>query len=75
MFFRSKILYLAIVILASLNFVFGYTISYELNGGINHPENPTEYEIGDDLLNIFPPTREGYQFLGWYIIQIGRAHV
>lgn len=69
MFFRSKILYLAIVILASLNFVFGYTISYELNGGINHPENPTEYEIGDDLLNIFPPTREGYQFLGWYIIQ------
>jgi len=42
-----------------------YTITYELNGGENHPDNPTEYSIEDEF-EFKNPTREGYTFGGWY---------
>ncbi len=42
-----------------------YTISYELNGGINAPDNPTSYRAGDDYIELNDPTRTGYTFLGW----------
>ena len=45
-----------------------YTITYNLMGGVNHPDNPTSYEsVGTERLPWLPPTREGYSFLGWYL--------
>lgn len=43
-----------------------YTITYKLNGGTNSSKNPATYNIlyGVTLEN---PTREGYEFAGWYI--------
>ena len=40
-------------------------VSYELNGGINSPQNKEEYVVGL-IHKIFAPTREGYTFEGWY---------
>ena len=42
-----------------------YSISYILNEGENHPENPTFYTIESDLITLAAPTREGYTFMGW----------
>ncbi len=42
-----------------------YSISYELNGGINAPSNPTSYQAGDDKVILGIPTKKGYKFLGW----------
>ena len=42
-----------------------HTISYELDGGINDPSNPTEYITGEEK-EIKSPTKEGYVFVGWY---------
>ncbi len=40
-------------------------IIYELNGGtVVGGNNPTTYDSGDSF-DIFPPTRNGYQFDGW----------
>lgn len=45
---------------------YNYAITYELNGGINDASNPLTYNVlyGITLQN---PTREGYEFKGWYI--------
>ncbi|AMC93493.1 hypothetical protein AOC36_05715 [Erysipelothrix larvae] len=43
-----------------------YTITYQLNGGTNHPENPSYYTQEDGTIQLKDPTREGYEFLGWY---------
>lgn len=40
-------------------------ISYELNGGTNHPDNPKTHQVGADYVTLKDPTREGYTFLGW----------
>ena len=42
-----------------------YTITYNLNGGINNSSNPSSYNVlyGKTFLN---PSRTGYQFNGWY---------
>ena len=43
-----------------------YNLSYNLDGGILESENPSTYNINDEFtLNI--PTKEGYNFLGWYL--------
>ena len=43
-----------------------HNISYELNGGNFQNDAPTSYIEGDNFaLSI--PTREGYEFLGWYL--------
>lgn len=41
-----------------------YTVTYNLNGGTNSPNNPLTYNVlyGFILAN---PTREGYTFAGW----------
>ena len=44
-----------------------YTINYNLNGGVNHPENPESYDEAAGRFDLKEPTREGYSFLGWYI--------
>ena len=41
-----------------------YTITYNLDGGTNHPDNPFEYTYEDEY-DIKAPTKEGYQFSGW----------
>lgn len=42
-----------------------YKIFYELEGGINHPDNPEAYNIESDDIIIKDPTRFGYMFKGW----------
>ncbi len=42
-----------------------YTITYELNEGINHTDNPSKYTQGQQV-EMKAPTREGYIFEGWY---------
>ena len=42
-----------------------YTITYELDGGSNHLDNPATYTINDEY-PLKNPTREGYEFKGWF---------
>ena len=42
-----------------------YTISYNLGGGTNHPENPTTYTKLSPTITLAEPTRTGYDFVGW----------
>ena len=44
-----------------------YRITYVLNGGENHPDNPEKYQENADPVYLKDPTREGYRFLGWYL--------
>lgn len=43
-----------------------YTISYNLNSGINHSSNPTTYHVETSTITLEIPTRLGYTFYGWY---------
>ena len=43
-----------------------YNVSYELNGGTNHVNNPANYVAEDLALMLLEPTRAGYTFDGWY---------
>ena len=43
-----------------------YTISYDLNGGVENILNPINYTIETETITIEPILKEGYQFLGWY---------
>ena len=43
-----------------------YTISYELNGGENAPNNPTSYNSDVQNMPILDATRENYDFAGWF---------
>jgi uncharacterized repeat protein (TIGR02543 family) len=42
-----------------------YEIAYELDGGVNSAENPSEYQKGETVKLNFPE-KDGYMFLGWY---------
>ena len=42
-----------------------YTIHYELNGGVQNPDNIMTYQYGESF-NFYAPTKEGYNFGGWY---------
>ena len=42
-----------------------YKINYVLNGGTNDPSNPSTYTV-DNIVTFKDPTREGYEFKGWY---------
>lgn len=45
--------------------VASYGIAYNLNGGENNESNPVSYKIGDTL-TLYPASRKGYTFTGWY---------
>ncbi len=42
-----------------------YSLTYELNGGTNHPSHATSFTV-DDAWTYQEPTRTGYLFDGWY---------
>ena len=42
-----------------------YTITYELNGGTNHLNNPEGYSIESPLITLQDPTKDGYVFVRW----------
>ncbi|MGM9899423.1 MAG: InlB B-repeat-containing protein [Bacilli bacterium] len=43
-----------------------HNIEYVLDGGINNPNNPTEYEEGKEVV-LLDPTKDNYNFVGWFI--------
>lgn len=43
-----------------------YTISYDLQGGVNSISNPTKYTIEDENIVLSAPSREYYAFDGWF---------
>ena len=43
-----------------------YNITYELNGGTNADDNPTNYTIETETITLKPATKAGYVFDGWY---------
>ena len=43
-----------------------YTITYELDGGINAPENPAGYNVETGTITLKAPTKDKYDFKGWY---------
>ncbi len=51
-----------------------YTITYHLNGGMNHAENPATYTI-EDAVEFKAPTLDGYEFKGWYSDILGLKKV
>ena len=42
-----------------------YSLTYDLAGGVIEQANPNEYTI-ESQFTLTAPTREGYEFLGWY---------
>lgn len=46
--------------------VMEYRITYELNGGTNHPDNPSSYRTDTTGIVLKEAVREGYIFDGWY---------
>ena len=43
-----------------------YTITYELNGGTNVPENPASYNVETGTITLKAPTKDGFAFTGWF---------
>lgn len=43
-----------------------YTITYVLNGGTNHKDNPAAYTAETEDIFLKDASREGYRFDGWY---------
>lgn len=43
-----------------------FSITYELNGGVNSPKNPATF-TDETALEFAAPTKEGYTFGGWYL--------
>ena len=43
-----------------------YTITYELEGGTNAPENPASYNVETETITLKAPVKTGYTFGGWY---------
>ena len=44
----------------------GYTITYNLNGGVNNSSNPSVFTADDSYIYLYQPTYAGYKFCGWY---------
>lgn len=46
--------------------VIPYSISYELDGGTNPAENPSQYNVLTGTVTLLDPAKMGYAFAGWY---------
>ena len=42
-----------------------YSITYNLDGGINSPENPDGFNTASETFILNEPTKLGYEFIGW----------
>lgn len=42
-----------------------YTITYNLNDGVNNQNNPNSYTIKTDTIKLFDASKKGYTFIGW----------
>ena len=42
-----------------------YTITYDLNGGTNNPNNPDKFQVDTPAITLQDPTKPGYTFTGW----------
>ena len=45
--------------------VHNYSITYELDGGVNDSDNPASYTIEDETITLKNPVKDGYKFTGW----------
>ncbi|MCR5417707.1 MAG: family 16 glycosylhydrolase [Lachnospiraceae bacterium] len=53
-----------------------YTISYELDGGINAAGNPIGYTSADtESIRLADPAKDGYTFLGWTLTEDGTDYI
>ena len=55
-----------------------YTITYHLDGGTNHPSNPSNYTIESVTITLQSPTRQNYKFDGWFdfdVFDYGGHHI
>ena len=43
-----------------------YAITYHLNGGSNHADNPAKYTVETETIALKDAERTGYTFMGWY---------
>ncbi|MBQ9786383.1 MAG: InlB B-repeat-containing protein, partial [Clostridia bacterium] len=43
-----------------------YSIIYNTNGGTNNLQNPNSYTVEDQDITLLSPTKNGYDFAGWY---------
>ena len=43
-----------------------YTITYNLDGGKNHADNPANYTVETETIWLKPAEKKGYTFKGWY---------
>ena len=41
-------------------------INYELNGGIQNPQNPENFDVYTGIINLFEPSKNDLLFAGWY---------
>lgn len=42
-----------------------YTITYNLNDGVNNQNNPNSYTIETDTIKLLDASKKGYTFIGW----------
>lgn len=56
------------LMLYARNIPIEYTITYILNDGTNAEANPTVYTIESGKITLIDPSKEGYDFEGWLII-------
>ncbi|MGI5098436.1 SUMF1/EgtB/PvdO family nonheme iron enzyme [Treponema vincentii] len=47
-------------------FLENYTITYNLNGGSNHADNPANYTVETETITLKDASKANYTFAGWY---------
>ena len=43
-----------------------FTVHYNVDGGINHPSNPGFFNATNASITLLNPTKENFEFLGWF---------
>jgi len=52
-----------------------YSITYVLNNGTNHPDNPTTYDVESEDIVLQDAAKDDVGFIGWYDAAIGGEKV